>query len=319
MIDQSMTETIDMLLLESLKIMIPQTFKEDYDDGLASLTDGFCSFEMIDYFNGLQKMKLIANGITAALVANPERKEQSIQLTADEAGGNYSGVLDSDEFAEQGFNRPVAEQTLYFNYHVVKQGETLRSIADLYFGDWTYWVQIAKVNSLTESDLIDDDLIGEIIRIPVENSTNLIRGNNLVFEGAFDSASVINVQKYLYGRDLATENQNIKISGKNDLAVIEGLDCVVDNIIDLVSADKDSLNELHPNWGVAMPEQISDEPFFVSIEKMLVDMEQQVMSDARVLSAQVLRQDLQVQADALSVIMDVALIGGFSEQIEVLK
>ena len=317
MIDQLIDAQLDELIRVTEGMMVPDQIRDEFNAGTKSLV-GIVDFDMIAYYNGLQKLKLSNYGIKAAVVSSPEKKEVSLQYTALESAGVTLDVLDDEEFADQGFKKPVIEQSFTFRYHTIVQGETLKRIASKYYGEWTKYTLISQANGLTENDLIDNDMVGQVIKIPITAEDGLLRADdNLVFVGKYDASDPQSVQEYLYGADISLRNKRFEVDSSGDLKRVVGIACVIANLQDRMSARKGSLNVLHPDWGVNSIKSSKNLPFVVAVDHIFKDREQQAMDDPRVQTAYVNRKTISQKGDAISGEMTIEMLGDYSDVVEV--
>ncbi len=316
MIQNDIKDTIDSMMTAILSNAVPADRRADFDAGTVSLTD-VTSFEVIEYYNGLAKLRLLNFGIIAAQKIDPDAIEAPIQDEAYLPTGSAVSVIHDDDFSDQGFEKPVTNVHYSYKYYSITQGDTLRSIALKFYGDPGLWHRIAAVNDISENDLIDNDRAGTMIRIPVLAEEGLKRGDdNLVYETNYDPASTPSIQQYLYGTDIALRDKKIQIDGQGDLALVKGLDCIIANITDRMNGKKGSLIP-HPEWGLAPLSGFSGIPYVVRVEQFCQDLEQQAMLDPRVSTASVDRKTLSVIGDAIWVTLTIELIGGYSDNVRV--
>jgi hypothetical protein len=294
------------------KVIIPEESFQDFLDANITL-DEFASFDMLDYYNGLQKLLLYLNGFHVALLSLQDAPTKPIAPTQ-EIDGNILDVLNSNEFLEQGFRNPVFDNTPEYTYYTVVDGDTLQTIANKVFDGDTYrWPELAEANELSDNSLIDQDLVGLVIKVPVAQEVNASQiENNLVYEAFFSGTDQKSIDRFTYGSDLKIVNKHFEISGIGDLRRTEGIPLIVQNLQSRFNARKGSLNPLEQNWGVNKIEDNANVPSIIALDRLLSDMEAQAVEDGRVLYASALRRTTIKKGDRFDVKMEINLIGGKS-------
>lgn len=306
-----MVTVIDVILKRVVVTVIPKDDYSDFESGLLTL-DTFASFDLMKYYNDLQKLKFYLNGITVALQSLQDITPVPLTPSSISDTGVLAS-LNSKEFIEQGSDSPVFETIQDYKYYTIIQGDTLQKIAiKVYAGEINKWVDIAHANNLSDNDLLDNDLVGQIIKIPIINSAKSISTFNLVYETFFDGITASAIEQFTYGRDIKVVNGKFQISGSGDLQRISGIKSVVQNIQDRFNNTKGSLNSLNTNWGILPLNDTKKVPFAIHLDRLLTDMERQAMLDPRVVSATVKRNKLVLSGDRLDIEMDIILIGGKS-------
>jgi hypothetical protein len=272
----------------------------------------YASFEVCAYFKEIVKLRLTAYGLTAALKSMPPQNKIPLNPNSLSAPGSlYFDSLDDNEFADQGWQMPVQNVEGYFKYHEVKVGETLQSIAVKYYKDQSFWRLIARENQLYESDLIDMNMSGTVLKIPVigRKQFSAKSDNNLVYE-QYRSDNAQEYQKYLCGADIYLDNGNfLEVDAGGDIMITTGSDCVVANINDRITHDRGSLNPLHPTWGIKKIGTYGNIPFLITLERFLTDIEAQGMNDPRILSAKVRRDTLKLEGAAIEFDIEYTIVG----------
>jgi hypothetical protein len=307
--------TIEELRILVEAAVIPKDSSDDFTNGLVTF-DQFADFDMIEYYNGLNQLKLAFTGITAALRQISEVPQKALSPVPDSGSGD--GILDTlsdTEYLEQGWENPVTEVETKFSYYEIIAGDTLQGIAaKVYNGDVTKWPEIADVNEISDSDLLDNALDGVVIKIP-ESGTGVARSDsNLVYEPFFKGDAQTDLNLFLHGSDLALDvNRNIAVDSQGDFKTIDGIKCVSENVQDRFLLGEGELNPLHPYYGVGITVDDSV-PYMVRLEKILRDMEYQAMADPRVVSANVNRKSIEIKGDRFDVEITMSLIGGGIEK-----
>ena len=315
-IRDTLRDTINALISGIEAVVIPKDRFTDFQNKDATLDD-FASFDMLTYYNGLKKLRFELHGIDVALLSVQEVPQQPLRPSATIEG--VLDTLDSNEFIEQGYANPVTETERTFKYYVIEKGDTLKLIAvKNYSGDSGRYTLVAKENNLKESDLIDTNLVGTVIKIPLPTEPGASGASgNLVYEPLFKGTSQAEINRFTYGRDIAlfsnnpSQSGNILADSSGDILVVTGIDGVINNIEDRFANTKMSLNAAHPDWGLLPLNQDSGQvPFLIMLDRLLDDMEGQASSDPRVVSATINRRKIDIRGDRLDVSMDIFLIGG---------
>jgi hypothetical protein len=309
----NLMETLDRLIDGVEIAIVPMERFTDFENNLVTL-DEFGSFEILEYYNGLQKLKLGYQGIYVAILRIQDIKE--VPMTP--ANNQDSGILDSlntEEFIEQGYANPVFELDKHKTYYTIIEGDTLQSIATkVYDGDMSRWPDIARENKINDGDLLGNAMLGETILIPMGPASQSSIANNLVYETAFEGTNQKQIDRYTYGRDIDLFKKRMQVDSTNDIKVVEGIPGVIQNIKDRFDNSRGSLNPLHPDWGISPPSNDGAIPFHVSVDRLLEEMEAQCVSDNRVLDAVALRRSVKLIRDYLQVEMEIQLIGGQVEK-----
>lgn len=302
---------IDEIKKKVEAVVIPASDFADFESGTVTL-DQYADFDTLAYYNGLQRLGYGFHGVYVALIGISDIPQQPIGagFTNDDS---VIDVLDSDEFLEQGYTYPVYEAELSVKTYTILQGDTLAGIAAKILGDSDRWPEIAKLNDISNNDLIDGSLVGQKIRVPViRTATTNRRGNNLVYEPfPEDHGDQKALDRYFYGRDLFVNSEKaLEVGNNNDLRLAEGLDVVVGDVNRRFQVRKGNLNPLHPRYGLQKLNDSRRTPFVVALDRLLADMEGQAGSDPRVNAATVPRKNVSLKGDVLRADIDINLIGG---------
>ncbi len=305
-----MNDTIDAITSRVEVAVIPEADFTDFENGDATL-DEFGSLDIISYYNELKKLRLSLYGVTVALLSLQDSPTKPVTPSFVSESGVLD-VLDTREFLEQGAENPVFEAQQSFKYYTIVQGDTLQKIAsEIYDGDYHRWPEIAQANQLNDSDLLDDNLVGQVLKIPVDAATaNRVSSGNLVFETFFDGVTQDAIDQFIYGRDFDLFNGQFQISGTSDLKRMSGITCVVKNLEYRFGNTKGALNPINPTWGLLALDESGDVPFVIMLDRFLSDMEAQATEDPRVLNAAILRKNLRIIGDRMDIEMQIDLLGG---------
>lgn len=307
---ESINRVIDSMTAAIEVAVVPEDEFQNFLDGLTTL-DEYGSFDIIAYYNGLKKMRLVFYGATVALSQLQDVPVKPITPSVVQENGILDS-LDTKEFLEQGAENPVFEAQQSYQYYVIVDGDTLQTIASkVYDGDINRWPEIAQANSLRDSDLLDNVMAGETIKIPVDaaGAAN-IRSNNLVYETFFDGLSQVKLDNFNYGRDIYLFEKRFQVSSTGDLKRAEGTKCLVQNVQARFDNTVGALNPLNPTWGLQPSGDTASVPFVIMLDRTLTDMESQASEDPRVLNAAAQRKKIRIEGDAVFIDIEMDLIGG---------
>ncbi len=295
-------------------LIVPKDDFADFEAGTRTL-DEFASFDMLHYYGDTKKLRLIAAGFRVALIDVKDARERAV-VPVNPSGAGILDALDSDEFADQGFDNPVQEAQESFSFYTIQQGDTLQLISGkVYSGDYSRWTDIASANELSDSDLVGGAKVGVTIKIPVSVSGGFSRSEtNLVFEPIFDGTTQKEIDRFLYGRDIELLDGRIQIDRTGDIRTIEGVDGVIQNVEARFENEKGSLNPINPSWGLIGFVDRADAPFVIVLDRYINDMEDQAAADPRVLSATANRRGIKLAGNRLDVEIEIKLIGGSSRK-----
>lgn len=304
-----LNDTIDYILKQIEIIIIPQGQRTNFSNGLVSL-DEYGSFDIIKYYNELYRLKWVYYTLKVAIM----QMNTTNTVSNNPAQTISSGVLNQlndNEFLVQGSTNPVYDQEVTYKYYTIISGDTLPDISKkMYNGDPMKWPLISSANNLYDSDLLDNNLAGRVIKIPIiSQSNNKTINDNIVYELSFSGTSQKSIEQFLYGQDIYLNNKKMEVSNTNDIRRVKGMQCVVQNIQSRFYNTKGSLNPLNVSWGVQSLDKDSNIPPVISLDRLLTDMESQAMADPRVVYASILRNKLRLNGDAIVVEMEIQLIG----------
>lgn len=309
---EELETVINETIVQVEKVIVPEEDFQDFKDSNKTL-DEFASFDMLKYYNGLHKLLFFLPGFHVALLELQDTPTKP-GTPAFQSAGDTLDLLDTDEFDAQGSINPVFDDNPDFFYYTIVDSDTLQIIANKVFdGDTNRWPEIAQLNGLSDNDLIDGSLTGEIIKIPTNQDDNRSQSeNNLVFEPFFDGTDQAAIDRFTYGRDLKINEKHFEISGTGDLRRVEGTDCYIQNIQSRFNGKKGTLSPSQEYWGIDNIEDYANVPPVIAIDRLLTDMEAQALDDGRTVSASALRRSLVKTGDRFDVSMEIVLIGGKS-------
>jgi len=279
-----------------LNIFLTNSQRVAYEAGNFTI-DEVLDISLFSFYNSLNKIRAYAQGFMGVLGSTIKGNEIRYYENADDY------TLTTDQFDEDGASKVLNESS--FKYYTVKEGDSARIISMRELKDPEKYISILKMNSITESDFIDGNLIGKKIKIPLINSSYARSGNNLIFES---DDTDINV--FLHGKDIALDdNKKMMISPSGDILTKEGIPVTFDSLMNRIDTAKGTLNVFSPNWGIT---NIGDgnTPLMVRIDRYLTDLVNQIQSEPRVQSIKMDMSSLQLEGEVLRLKGSVNFIGG---------
>ena len=286
---------IDMAQKSVLSIFLTEAQFALYGTGDLTI-DEVMDIELVSFYNSLTKLKIYAEGLLGVISSTVKKDEIRYYANADDY------TLTTEQFDEDGSNKVLNDTT--FQYYTVQDGDTARIIALRELKDAEKFITILKINSITESDFIEGNLIGQKIIIPVDVSALSRSEDNLVYE-ADDS----DINAFLHGGDIALDdNGNMLISSNGDILGQTGIQVTYDSLMNRLDSKKGTLNVFTPNWGIT---SIGDgnAPLMVRIQRYITDLTNQIQSDPRVESVKIDMKSLRLQGEALSLKGTINFIG----------
>jgi len=291
----TLINAIDMVKKSALSIFFTSEQLALYETNDLTI-DEVLDIELISFYNSLLKIRIYAEGLLGIITSTVKKDEIRYYANADDY------TLTTEQFDEDGSNKVLNEST--FQYYTVQEGDTARIIALRELKDPEKYISILKINSITESDFIDGNLIGQKIVIPVDVSSLSRSEDNLVYE-ANDS----DINSYLHGGDIALDvNGNIQVSATGDILSQTGIQVTYDSLINRLSGTKGTLNVFTPNWGL-IPIGDGNAPLMVRIDRYLTDLVTQIQSDPRVESVRLETKSIKLYGEALTVKGTINFIG----------
>lgn len=280
-----LVSNIDMAQKSVLFIFLTEAQFALYETGDLTI-DEVMDVELVSFYNNLTKLKIYAEGLLGVISSTVKKDEIRYYANTDDY------TLTTEQFDEDGSNKVLNDTT--FQYYTVQDGDTARIIALRELKDAEKFITILKINSITESDFIEGNLIGQKIIIPVDVSALSRSEDNLVYE-ADDS----DINAFLHGGDIALDdNGNMLVSSTGDILGQTGIQVTYDSLINRLDSKKGSLNVFTPNWGIT---SIGDgnAPLMVRIQRYITDLTNQIQSDPRVESVKIDMKSLRLQGEAL--------------------
>jgi hypothetical protein len=258
--------------------------------------DGIVDFNLLEFYNNLQKVKIACNQLRGMLNSIVVQEELRYYSNANDY------LLTTDQFDSENENK--IENSTSFKYYTVIAGDTARIIALRELKDSEKYVSILKINNITENDFIDGTIIGERIKIPAQINSVTRGDDNLVYESNDD-----NIDAFLYGGDFALGvDDEFLISSSGDLMGKTGIDNAYDNIEKRIEKNKGSLNVFNPNWGSISIDD-SNAPLMVKIDRYLADISGQIQADPRVESVKIKLDKLVWNGETITVPYTIFFIG----------
>ena len=158
-------------LIQDWVSAVMQVSMADIEDETAEL-----AVEMLEQYNLLKQMKSTLVGIQGLSVYSGNTEKVKV-FDGEESELNTSDI--PIEVEETDDNRTSEKEILFY---VVKQGENLTKLSNLFYGDYTKENIIGEVNDLKTSDFYNDAMVGETIKIPLLESISLTGSQgNLVY------------------------------------------------------------------------------------------------------------------------------------------
>lgn len=288
--------------------LVPKDQFADFEIGVRTLNE-FADFDSLQYYNGLNQLKTYLRGIDAAMIEVQDASVRSYgpQITSEDG---VIDILTEEEFIDQGFLTPVVEQQPAHSFYVVKQGDSLRSIALSELDDPVRWPEIAAANDISDSDLLDGLWVGRTIKVPLDVSiSNSQAEDNLVYE-TYYATNQEELNRFFFGRDIALKDGRFVLTSSGKLAVTEGMENVQNALQERFRERRGELNPMHPFYGLFPMEDPGRMPLVIFLDKLLSDMESQATADPRVIAAFVDRARLKREGDVLRVAIRIELLSG---------
>jgi hypothetical protein len=291
----NLVASVESVQTEYINNLLTDTQQAAYAAGTLTI-DSILDYTLLSFYNSLQKIKMFATNAIGAIVSTPKQNTISFYANADEY------TLTSDQFDNTDNKKIMNDSTFY--YYTVQSGDTARTIAYRELGDTEKFIEILRLNNITESDLIDGTIIGTKIKIPFDSASSVRSADNLVYEPD-DS----DLNKFLHGSAIYTDVTNsMKPSPTGDIMGYSGIQVTYDSLFARLSNQKGSLNVFAPDWGV-IPLGDGDAPLMVRIDKYLSDLVNQIQSDPRVESVNLDIKKLRLQGEALTTYGTISFIG----------
>lgn len=292
----SLLTNVNFSLNEFIDTFLSVSQKTSYESGDITIDD-VVDRDLLDFYNSLQQIKLQADSMQGVL--NSIVKIDEIRYLTD--ADDYT--LTEEQFDSEDSSK--VENTTNFFYYTIVEGDTARVVALRMLNDPESFIKILQLNNISENDFIDNNLVGEKIKIPFPLNVTSRGDDNLIYESNFNDS-----EKFLFGSDLATGiNKQLLISETGDFLAIIGIDNAFNNIENRIDNIKGSLNVFSPNWGTIAIDD-SNAPFMVKVDRYLTDVVSQIKADPRVESVNMDIDNLEFQnGEVISVPTQIFFIG----------
>lgn len=291
----SLLANTDTALNDFINTFLSVSQKTSYESGDTTI-DELVSRDLLIFYNSLQKVKLQAESLNGVLISIVQIDELRYSTGADDY------TLTEEQF--DSINTSKVENDTSFYYYTIMEGDTARIIAQRELGDQEKFIKILQLNNITENDFIENNLIGDRIKIPFLITVTARGEDNLVWESDYNDA-----EKFIFGSDLSTGiNQELLISETGDLAGLVGIENSFNNIENRINNGKGTLNIFNPNWGTISIDD-SNAPLMVRIGRYLDDIVAQIQADPRVESVEMDLNKLEFKGESISVPTKIFFIG----------
>jgi len=290
-LNESATSALDFFI----DTFLSNEQQQNYNNGDTTIDD-LIDNDLLDFYNVLQKTKLQSESLQGILNSIPALDDLRYSSNADEY------TLTEEQFDSNESDK--VENTTNFFYYTVLEGDTSRIIALRELKDSEKFINILKINEISENDFIDGNLIGQQIKIPIDINVIARSEDNLVYETDFN-----NIEKFLFGSDINSGlNNELIISAKGDLLQLDGIENVYKNIENRIENNKGSLNIFNPDYGTISIDD-GNTPLLVKLNRYLTDVVSQIQIDPRVESVQMDLKQLKFENEIISVPTKIFFIG----------
>jgi len=254
----------------------------------------------INVLAGISGMNLALSLVIAIdkFVNNLQKKEISVSdlvLTAEQFEKNIPNNFVASDTVQRGY---VYKDSVYYT---IQSGDTLSKITRKFYGDYSQYNLILDANGLTTESFINDAIVGQNIMIPqqtVINYTTLTK--NLVYTKRLEISTPQERQLQVLGSDLDLDsNREFVVDGTGDFGMVYGQDCYEANIFDRIIYQTNSLNPLHPEWGINL--YIGNVPSAVILSKLIDAVTKQVSLDPRTNFCYINKKDVTKIGDTIKI------------------
>jgi hypothetical protein len=291
----SMLENINFSLDAFIDTFLSVSQKALYDSGDLTIDD-IVSQDLLTFYNSLQQIKLQSESMLGTLNSVVQVDELRFYSDADDY------TLTEEQFDDENSNK--VENVTNFYFYTIVEGDTARIIAQRELKDQEKFIQILKLNDISENDFIDNSLIGQKIKIPFNVNVTARGDDNLVYESDFSDT-----EAFLFGIDLFSGNdKELALSETGDLLSTIGIENAFKNVENRIVNNKGSLNVFNPNWGTISIDD-GNAPLMVKIDRYLTDVSLQLQSDPRVESVEMNLKKLEWVGETISVPTKIFFIG----------
>lgn len=280
---------------EFLTTYLTETQRTQYAAGTLTI-DEVIGHDLMFFFNTIQKIYIHATGMLGNIRSYPKQDTISFYADAD------SYTLTADQFTEEGSNKTVNDST--YEYYTVQEGDTSRIVAKRMTGDSEQYVNVLKVNNISESDFIEGTLVGSQIKVPMDAEAAAANEDNLVYEPNIDDA-----ESYIHGSDILSDiNNTFSVSATGDIESVSGIANTLQSLTARLNTKKGTMNVFTENFGLTSLGD-GNQPLLVRVDKYLTDFVQQLQSDPRVESVQLDMKSIQLNGEIISATAKVSLLG----------
>jgi hypothetical protein len=186
-------------------------------------------------------------------------------------------------------------------YYEVQQEDTLPKIAKKFYSDYEQYNIIAEVNNVTTKDFLDDGMLGYNLMIPLTTTFSFdILSKNLVYYKKSTLSTTQERQIQILGSDFELSNtRDFVTDGSGDIAMLYGQDCYEENILDRIKYKTNTLDLLHPEWGVNI--YAGDVPSSIILSRLIDNITKQVSDDPRTQYCFIDKKNINIEEDAVKV------------------
>jgi nucleoid-associated protein YgaU len=297
----SMLELIDIAKqhIEDIQVNFLDIYVIDKDAFSAGMTtlESYVDVDMLAFYNDTQKIKMIIEGMAGIIGATPKQDDIVFYENAD------TYTLTEEQFTAEELLK--IQSTSTFVYHVLKQGETFRSLAVRYYGEAEKATAILQANNISQNELIDENYVGSVLKIPIQTDGIARSAKNIVYDGEL---SPENLENFLHGRDIMLQDGKLLPSAMGDMRTVEGSENTLQALDRRMDTAKGALNIYNTDFGLLSIDD-GNLPFLVKLSRYLDDMVFQFQADPRVASVQMLLDTLELKGEKISIKNKISLIG----------
>jgi len=306
---------IDLILKENIKEMqkrmilkyVQSDLIDDYLNGDITLED-FLNESQIRYFNELQKLLILSNYISVSIIFSNSKK---ININS-YFNSLFLDTINENEFKKQtstnNFNT-IENVEVDYIFYIIKENDTLESIAQTFYGDYRQFTLLEKENNITNNDLIDKNMTGYVIKVPIIDNMLIKNQYNLVYYKIKDK-NQDEINKFYLGNDLSLRNKKIEVDSSHDLKIADPIDTAIQNITDRINTRKNQLNPLHPSYGLNPIHEYNNIPPNIIVKKYIKEITDQIQSEPRVLNVYIDEKEIIIEKNSIYININVKLNNG---------
>ena len=306
---------IDLILKENIKEMqkrmilkyVQSDLIDDYLNGDITLED-FLNESQIRYFNELQKLLILSNYISVSIIFSNSKK---ININS-YFNSLFLDTINENEFKNQtstnNFNT-IENVEVDYIFYIIKENDTLESIAQTFYGDYRQFTLLEKENNITNNDLIDKNMTGYVIKVPIIDNMLIKNQYNLVYYKIKDK-NQDEINKFYLGNDLSLRNKKIEVDSSHDLKIADPIDTAIQNITDRINTRKNQLNPLHPSYGLNPIHEYNNIPPNIIVKKYIKEITDQIQSEPRVLNVYIDEKEIIIEKNSIYININVKLNNG---------